>query len=615
MNDESSSTRPSDFIREVVARDVEEARYPRILTRFPPEPNGFPTIGHAKAICVNFGIASEFGGLCNLRFDDTNPHTEDMAYVEAFQRDIRWLGFDWEDRLFYASDYFEQLYDFAEVLIRKGKAYVDSMTEEEIREYRGDVTTPGRSSRYRDRSADENLDLFRRMRAGEFGDGEHVLRAKIDMAHPNMIMRDPVLWRIRHASHYRRGDDWCIYPLYDFTHCLSDAIEGISHSVCTLEFENNREIYDWLLEEVGFEEPRPHQYEFARLNVEYTIVSKRKLLQLVDEGHVAGWDDPRMPTLSGLRRRGVTPEAIRAFCDMTGVTKTNAMIDIAKFEFAIRDDLNRRVPRVMAVSDPLKVVITNWEGGRGRDAGRSQLSARRPTRGLTVRPLRPRALDRARRLRGASPQGLSPARAGRRGPTSVRVLHSLRRGPQGRGRKRHELRCSYDPATRGGTSPDGRRVSGTIHWVEASQAVPCELRLYDRLFKVPDPRVEPEGGDFMDHLNPESLIVRSGWIEPSVAVGPARHPVPVRAARLLRLRCGGVERRRAHLQPHRHAPGHLGAEAVDRGFVALRLGRGLTGDLESAIRRGPQRIDPSLPPTGTAHRRRKHGTGSSRSGA
>ena len=524
MSTDTTPARSRDFIRDTVARHVEEGRYPRILTRFPPEPNGFPTIGHAKAICVSFGIAEEFGGLCNLRFDDTNPHTEDMEYVEAFIRDIRWLGFDWEDRLFFASDYFEQLYDFAVTLIQKGKAYVDSMSEEEIREYRGTIVEAGKPSRYRDRPVEDNLDLFRRMKEGEFGNGEHVLRAKIDMAHPNMIMRDPVLWRIRHASHYRRGDEWCIYPLYDYTHCLSDAIEGISHSVCTLEFENNREIYDWLLEELGFEEPRPHQYEFARLNVEYTIVSKRKLLQLVEDGHVVGWDDPRMPTLSGLRRAGVTPEAIRAFCDMTGVTKTNAMIDIAKFEYAIRDDLNHRVARVMAVSDPLKVVITNWAAD-GVDGAVEWLDA--PSYPHDVALEGSRAVPFGRELwiersdfEEHPPEGFRRLTPG--GEVRLRYAYFVRcdeviKDADG---SVVELRCTYDRETRGGNAPGGRKVKGTVHWVEASHALPCELRLYDRLFLVPDPREEPVGGDFKDHLNPDSLVVRNGWVEPSVAEDP-----------------------------------------------------------------------------------------------
>ncbi|HZD04734.1 MAG TPA: glutamine--tRNA ligase/YqeY domain fusion protein, partial [Longimicrobiales bacterium] len=360
---QSGTTPPADFIREIVAQDSQAGRYGgQVVTRFPPEPNGYLHIGHAKAIVLNFGIAREYGGRCNLRFDDTNPLTEEPEFAEAMQEDIRWLGYEW-DALYYAADYFGQLYRHAETLVKKGKAYVDSQSEEEIREGRGSLTEPGTDSPYRDRTVEENLDLLRRMRSGEFPDGSHVLRARIDMAHPNMIMRDPLLYRIRHASHYRAGGEWCIYPLYDFAHCLEDAIEGITHSLCSLEFENNREIYDWLLDEVGYEEPRPHQYEFARLNVDYTILSKRKLIRLVREGHVRGWDDPRMPTLVGLRRAGVPPGAIRDFVAMVGVTKVETRVDVGKLEFQVRDRLNRTAPRVMAVLDPLRVVITNYPKG------------------------------------------------------------------------------------------------------------------------------------------------------------------------------------------------------------------------------------------------------------
>ncbi len=365
MSDTETSPRAgNDFLRQIVAEHTEEGRYGgRVVTRFPPEPNGYLHIGHAKSICLNFGIAEEFGGRCHLRFDDTNPETEELEYVEAIQDDIRWLGFDWGEHLYFASDYFERMYECAQVLIEKGLAYVDSQREEEIRWGRGTVTDPGEPSPYRDRSVEENLDLFARMRAGEFPDGAHVLRAKIDMASPNMIMRDPVLYRIRHAHHYRQGDDWCIYPLYDYAHCLEDAFEGVTHSLCTLEFENNREIYDWLLDNVGFEEPRTHQYEFNRLNLEYTVVSKRKLLPLVKSGYLSGWDDPRMSTIAGLRRRGVPPEAIRLFCDMVGVAKAESWADPGKLEFAIRDVLNQTAPRVMAVLDPLPVTLTDMDEG------------------------------------------------------------------------------------------------------------------------------------------------------------------------------------------------------------------------------------------------------------
>lgn len=520
--DSDDTDRPRNFVRDIVAQHVQEGRYPKIVTRFPPEPNGFPTIGHAKAICLNFGIAEDFDGVYNLRFDDTNPETEEMQYVEAFQRDIKWLGYDWEDRLFFASDYFEQLYDFALILIDKGLAFVDSSTDKEIREERGSVIEPGRNSRFRDRTIAENRDLFERMRAGEFEDGAHVLRAKIDMAHANMVMRDPVLWRIRHATHYRRGDEWCIYPLYDFTHGLSDAIEGISHSVCTLEFENNREIYDWLVDNVGFEEPRPHQYEFARLYLEYTVISKRKLLRLVNEGRVSGWDDPRMPTLSGMRRRGVTPEAIRAFCDMIGVTKANTRIDVAKLEFAIRDDLNRRVPRVMAVADPLRVVVTNWP----EDAGVEELDA----------PLYPHdvPLDGSRKLPFGRELWIERSDFAEDPPKGFRRLSP---GVEVRLRYGYlvtctdvvkddngdvvELHCTYDPESRGGDAPDGRKVRGTIHWVAAGPAVPAEFRMYDRLFRTADPEDVAEGEDWIDNLNPDSLVVQNGWIEPSVKDDPA----------------------------------------------------------------------------------------------
>ncbi len=518
----SGTEHPRDFVRDIVARHVEEGRYPQIVTRFPPEPNGYPTIGHAKSMCLNFGIADEFGGIYNLRFDDTNPETEEMRYVEAFIRDIKWLGFDWGDRLYFASDYFEQLYDFALILVDKGLAYVDSSSDEEIREYRGSVTEPGRNSRFRGRSVEENRDLFERMRAGEFRDGAHVLRAKIDMGHANMVMRDPVLWRIRHATHYRRGDEWCIYPLYDFTHCLSDAIEGISHSICTLEFENNREIYDWLVDNVGFEEPRPHQYEFARLYLDYTVVSKRKLLRLVNEGHVTGWDDPRMPTLSALRRRGVTPEAIKSFCNMIGVTKANTRIDLAKLDFAIRDDLNTRVPRVMAVSDPLKVVITNWP--------ESEDSVE-----WIEAPLYPHdvPLDGSRRLPFGGEIWIErsdfsehPAKGFRRMSPGVEIrlrygyLVTCNEVVKDDTGNVIELHCTYDPDTRGGDSSDGRKVLGTIHWVAAASALPCEFRMYERLFTAPDPEDVPEGMDWIENINPNSLSVQNGWIEPSVGEDP-----------------------------------------------------------------------------------------------
>ena len=511
---------PRDFIREIVAADLQAGRTGgRVATRFPPEPNGYLHIGHASAICLSFGIAEETGGTCNLRFDDTNPETEEARFVDAIKRDIRWLGFEWDDER-YASDYFETLYEFAERLIEKGKAYVDSSSEEEIRAGRGTVTTPGTPGPYRDRSVEENRDLFRRMRACEFPDGSHVLRARIDLAHPNMVMRDPVLWRIRHAHHYRRGDAWCIYPLYDFTHGLSDAIEDITHSFCTMEFENNREIYDWLLDEVGFEEPRPHQYEFARRNLDYTVMSKRKLLRLVEEGHVAGWDDPRMPTIAALRRRGVTPEAIRAFADMIGVTRADNRAEIAQLEYAIRDDLNRRVPRVMCVVDPLEVEIVGHPGDtEWLDAPLYPRDV--PLEGSRPVPFGPRILIERDDFMEEPVDGFTRLAPGR----EVRLRYGyfitctdVVKDAEGRV---IGLRCTYDPATRGGDAPDGRRPSGTIHWVSAEESLPCEVRLYDRLFSVPDPDDVPEGQDFTVHLNPDSLVVRTdARIEPFVGDHP-----------------------------------------------------------------------------------------------
>ncbi|MGD2154685.1 MAG: glutamine--tRNA ligase/YqeY domain fusion protein [Gemmatimonadales bacterium] len=513
-----------DFIRAKVAEDLKTGKYGgRVVTRFPPEPNGYPHIGHAKSCCLNFGIALENeGGVCHLRFDDTNPETEDIKYVEAIKQDVRWLGFDWGDKLFHASDYFEQLYDFAVTLIKRGRAYVDSLSEEDIREYRGTVTEAGRASPYRDRSVEENLDLFARMRAAEFQDGEHVLRAKIDMAHPNMLMRDPVLYRIRHASHYRRGDAWCIYPLYDFTHCLSDAIEGITHSLCTLEFENNRALYDWVLDNVGIEPPRPEQTEFARLDLDYTVLSKRKLIRLVDEGHVSGWDDPRMPTIAGLRRRGVTPEAIRDFCDMIGVDKVNSRVDIAKLEYAIRNDLNQRAPRVLCVLRPLKVTITNFPEGEVEWLDASYWPHDVPRQGSRPLPFSREIYIEREDFMEDPPKKffrLAPGREVRLRHSYVIKCEEAVKDPESGALT--ELRCTYDPDTLSGPPADGRKVKGTIHWVSASHALPCQVRLYDRLFKTPDPDDVPEGGDFTANLNPDSLVVLPGaLIEPSVADDP-----------------------------------------------------------------------------------------------
>ena len=521
-HDEDS--RPRDFIRAMVEQDLRTGKYGgRVATRFPPEPNGYLHIGHTKAIWLNYGIAQEYGGTFNLRFDDTNPTNEEQGYVDAIVKDIRWLGVDWEDRLYFASDYFERMYDFGEQLIRDGKAYVDSLSEAEIREYRGTVTEPGRNSPHRERPTEESLDLFRRMRAGEFEDGAHVLRAKIDMAHPNMTMRDPLLFRIRHEHHYRQGDDWCIYPMYDYAHCLEDAIEDITHSLCTLEFKVNREIYDWVLDAVGFERPRTEQTEFARLNIDYTIMSKRKLIQLVEGGHVTGWDDPRMPTVAGLRRRGVTPEAIRSFNSMIGVADVDSRIEYSRLEFAIRDDLNWRSPRRLAVLDPLKVVITDYPEGETewidapefpRDVGKEG-SRRMPfTREIWIErsdfmeePFRKfyrLAPDREVRLRHAY---------------VIRCDEVVKDPATG---EIFELRCSHDPETMGANPADGRKVKGTLHWVSAEHALPAEVRLYDRLFAVPNPEADlGEGQDFTANLNPDSLtVVENAWVEPALGDDP-----------------------------------------------------------------------------------------------
>jgi glutaminyl-tRNA synthetase len=509
---------PLDFIRSIVTDDVKGRKNGgRVATRFPPEPNGYLHIGHAKSICLNFGVAQEFGGTCNLRFDDTNPTKEDVEYVDSIQEDVRWLGFEWHDRPYYASDYFERLYSYAVHLIENGLAYVDSLTAEEIRAYRGTLTAPGKESPYRDRTIAENLDLFTRMRAGEFPDGALVLRAKIDMASPNINMRDPVLYRIRRAHHHRTGDTWCIYPMYDFAHSPSDAIEHITHSLCTLEFEDHRPLYDWLIEHLPVPS-KPRQIEFARLNLTYTVLSKRKLLELVEEGHVSGWDDPRMPTIVGMRRRGYTPEAIRAFCDRIGVAKRENMVDVALLEHAVREDLNRRAPRVMGVLDPVRVVIENYPESQTEEfeVGNNPEDAAAGTRRVPFSRVLYIERDDFRENPPKKFFRLSPGREVRlRGAYLVTCTGVVKDAATG---AIAELRCTYDPETRGGDAPDRRKVKSTLHWVSAAHAVAAEVRLYDRLFNSENPGASH---DYRQDLNPQSLeVVRNGMMEPSV-VGAA----------------------------------------------------------------------------------------------
>ncbi len=514
---QDESTR-SHFIRDIVVDDLESGKHAEIHTRFPPEPNGYLHIGHAKAICVNFGLAEEFNGACNLRFDDTNPLREDPEYVESIKNDIRWLGFDWGDREYYASDYFEQLYDFAVALIRKGKAYVDDLSADEIREYRGSLTEPGRESPFRDRPVEENLELFERMRAGEFENGAKVLRAKIDMAAGNFNLRDPVMYRIVHAPHYRRGDDWCIYPTYDFTHGQSDSIEKITHSLCSLEFENHRPLYDWFIRELEIYPSR--QIEFARLAVSHTVLSKRKLRRLVEEGHVAGWDDPRMPTLSGLRRLGYTPAAIRDFCNRIGVAKANSTVELALLEHCLREDLNRTAQRVMAVLRPLKIVIENYPqaGDRGDEELEAVNNPEDESAGTRRVPFaRELWIERSDFMEDPPKKffRLAPGREVRLRYGYFITCTDVVKDENG---EVVELRCTYDPETRGGQAPDGRKVRGTIHWVSARHAIQAEVRLYDHLFASENPNVVEEGGDFTDHLNPDSLEVLTDCrVEPSLA--------------------------------------------------------------------------------------------------
>jgi glutaminyl-tRNA synthetase len=514
---------PVDFIRAIVDDDLAAGKHHgRVTTRFPPEPNGYLHIGHAKSICLNFGVALERRGTCNLRFDDTNPAKEDVEYVDAIKEDVAWLGFTW-DGLFYASDYFEQLYQFAVELIKRDKAYVDSLSAEEIRAHRGTLTEPGRNSPYRDRPVEESLDLFARMRAGEFPDGAHVLRAKIDMASPNLNMRDPTLYRIRRATHHRTGDQWCIYPMYDYAHPLSDAIEKITHSLCTLEFEDHRPLYDWCVENL-IKGDRPQQIEFARLNLNYTVMSKRKLLQLVQQRHVSGWDDPRMPTITGLRRRGYTPESIRDFCARIGVAKKENVIDVAQLEHSIREDLNRRAPRVMTVLRPLKVVVTNYPEGQVEQVDVIN-NPEDPSAGTRKVPFSRVLYIEHEDFREDPPKKffrLSPGREVRLRCAYFITCNEVVKNERG---EIVELRCTYDPATRGGDSPDGRKVKATLHWVSAAHAIAVEVRLYDRLFSVEDPERGSGNQTFLDFLNPNSLeVLRSCQAEPSLASAavPAR---------------------------------------------------------------------------------------------
>lgn len=514
----TKATLPSNFIQNIINEDLKNKKNEgRVHTRFPPEPNGYLHIGHAKSICLNFGLAAEYGGLCNLRFDDTNPSKEDVEYVESIQEDVKWLGFDWDDRLFYASDYFDKLYRSAVMLIKAGKAYVCDLTADEIRDFRGTLTRPGKDSPYRNRSVEENLDLFERMRVGEFADGSRVLRAKIDMTSPNLNMRDPVLYRIMRATHHRSGDKWCIYPMYDYAHPLSDAIEGITHSICTCEFEDHRPLYDWVLDTLNIN-PRPQQIEFARLNLSYTVMSKRKLRQLVEQGYVGGWDDPRMPTISGLRRRGYTPEAIRDFCERIGVAKAISTVDIAMLEHCIREDMNFRAPRVMAVLRPLRVIIDNYPEDRVEwlDA---EYNSENPSLGSRKVPF-----SRVLYIEQEDFLENPPKKFFRLSPGSeVRLKHAyiIKCEQVVKDEKTGqivEIHCTYDPETRSGSSAEVRKVKGTLHWVSTAHAIQAEVRLYDRLFVKENPDEEKDGADFTTNLNPSSLEkLTTCWVEPSLA--------------------------------------------------------------------------------------------------
>ena len=529
MNMDASSTETAsstpensvglDFLHVRINQDNASGRFGRkVHTRFPPEPNGYLHIGHAKSICINFGLAQEYGGLCNLRFDDTNPVKEDTEYVDSIREDVHWLGGEWDDREYYASNYFDQLYAFAEQLIRDGKAYVDSQSAEEIRASRGTLTQPGTESPYRNRSIEENLDLFHRMRGGEFADGEHVLRAKIDMASPNVVMRDPTLYRIRHAEHHRTGDKWCVYPMYDFTHCLSDSLEGITHSICTLEFLNNRELYDWVLDALNVYHPQ--QIEFARLGLTYTVLSKRKLIQLVKGGFVRGWDDPRMPTICGMRRRGYTPEAIRDFCSRIGVARAENLVEYSLLEFCVREHLNAIAPRTMAVLDPIKVVIENYPEGQVEwfDMPFSQDGSVEGSRKVPFSRELYIERDDFREDPPKKFHRLFPGSEVRLRYAYYVTCKDVIKDADG---NIMELRCTYDPESKGGATPDGRKIKGTIHWVSVPHAVSAEVRLYEHLFTSPTPGNTPEGVEFTDLLNPDSMRVVTAQVEPALAEFPA----------------------------------------------------------------------------------------------
>ena len=519
---EENEKKQTNFIKAIIDEDLESGRFDRVHTRFPPEPNGYLHIGHAKSICLNFGLAEEYNGLCNLRFDDTNPLKEDQEYIDSIIEDVRWLGFDWEDRLFFASDYFEQMYEYAVQLIKKGKAYVDDLSADQIREFRGTLTEPGIESPYRNRGVDENLDLFQRMRAGEFGDGEKVLRAKIDMKSGNLNMRDPVMYRIIHASHPRTGDKWCIYPMYDWAHGLEDSIERITHSICTLEFADHRPLYDWFLDELGVYHPR--QVEFARLNLNYTILSKRKLLKLVQKGHVTGWDDPRMPTLSGLRRRGFTAESIRDFSDRIGVAKNNTLVDIGLLEHCVREDLNTRAERRMVVLNPLKVVIDNYPDNQVEEL-EAENNPEDPQAGTRKIPFSKIIYVEREDFREDAPRKwfrLAPGKEVRLKQAYYITCREVIKNERG---EVVELHCTYDPQSRGGWTQDGRKVRGTLHWVSAKHAVPVEVRLYEHLFLKENPEEVGEGQDFTTNLNPNSLkIMPNALAEPDLKnTNPGQH--------------------------------------------------------------------------------------------